>query len=425
MSYLRSAVKLVLIVLCSLWRSIRSLLSGDAEAAAEHARSLVISIHEDLLSLLVVVQRRLPWVRKSTERINRILIVKLDRIGDMVNTTPVFDALRRLYPSATLDLVGHPVALQLLEGDERIHERIPYRSCLYHKLLLLPPGPAGWWLIVKLFWRRYDLVVYLRGSVPFLPLGLVSRFAAAKFVQSEPVIERYLKAIRSVCGPVDASAPRLYLSPESIRFARELLDRTEGVEHDNAVRRKIIVHAAASSAGRMWPVERFAAFADEAQRRFNADIHFLGSRADRPVLEKIERSSKQCHSYHWSLSLPQTSALIALGDVFVGNDSGLSHIAAAIGTSSVVLWGAANLSMARPTAPADKCIMLYHELACRAQCVEFRCHNAVRLDCLMRTQVRDVVDAVGRLVGSPNGTSADVAAPVDDERLMGMPFNQV
>ena len=62
------------------------------------------------------------------------------------------------------------VPLALLEGDERIHERIPYKSWLYHPLPILPPGLGKWLLVLRLLFRRYPLVVYLRGSFPFLLL---------------------------------------------------------------------------------------------------------------------------------------------------------------------------------------------------------------------------------------------------------------
>src|SRR5262249_39678196 len=156
------------------------------------------------------------------------LIIKLDRIGDMVTTTPVFDALHALFPRARLDLVAHPSPLSLLEGDGRIAERIPYKSWLYHSLPILPPGPKTWFLVSKLLRRRYPLVVYLRGTWSFLLLGTRARLAAAKFVEGEPVIRRYLRALEPLGGRVVSLAPRLRIEPEAARFARELLFGNNG-----------------------------------------------------------------------------------------------------------------------------------------------------------------------------------------------------
>src|SRR5207253_8268354 len=119
---------------------------------------------------------------------------------------------------------------------------------------------------------------------------------------------------------------------------------------------------------------------------------------DKAVLDRIAAQSARSHAYHSSLRLPEAAALIDRCDLFIGNDSGLAHIAAAVGTRMIVLWGPVNMSMARPTAPRERCTILYHELPCRAQCPEFRCINPVHLECLMRTDVEMVFQAVQRML---------------------------
>jgi ADP-heptose:LPS heptosyltransferase len=91
--------------------------------------------------------------------------------------------------------------------------------------------------------------------------------------------------------------------------------------------------------------------------------------------------------------LPEVVAVVAACDLFIGNDSGLSHIAAAVKTPVVVLWGPANLNMARPEAPAERCAVLYHELPCREGCPETHCINPVTNECLLRIEVEEVLDA--------------------------------
>lgn len=393
MKALRSLFRICWIVLRELAQAALSLLRGDTASAAGHVRVLALSTHEDLLNTIVAVQRRLPFWRQPAPDLDRILIVKLDRIGDMVTTTPVFAALRELFPNARLDIVGHPLPLSLLEGDERIGERLHYRSWIYHPLAVLPPGPRDWWLILKLLWRRYPFVVYLRGSHPFLFLGLTSRFAASKYIVAEPTIQRYHKALERVLGPVPVKPQYLHVTPESARFAAELVHRSNG--QGGPV---VTIHAAASSATKIWPPERFAGLADELYQRYRAQVHFLGGPGDRPILESIGRLAQHAHSYHWSLRLPQVSGLIQASHLFIGNDSGLAHMASALGTPLVVLWGSANLPMACPQAPAEKMVILYHELACRDVCLEFKCINANPYECLLRTQLNDVLDAASRLL---------------------------
>jgi len=388
---IRSVARLIGIVAAAALKAARALLCGDREAAAMHVRVLTLALLDDASQALVRAQRTFFGPLRPDE-IDRILIVKLDRIGDMVTTTPVFDALRAKFPSARLDIVAHPAPLSLLADDERIGQRIAYRSWLYHPLAILPPGPRTWGLVLRLMWRRYPLVVCLRGSFSFLPLGLVSRMTATKFIEGEPVIRRYLRSIEELLGPLSDPPPRLRVSAENRRFAAELF---AGGEADGP---RVAIHATASSQAKMWPAERFSALADALRDEHGAAVHFLGAPSDRGALDAIARHARHEHAYHMSLSLPQVAAVIEAADAFIGNDSGLAHIAAAVGTRMAVIWGAPNLSMARPRADEQTCTILYHDLPCRQGCPEFRCNNPNRLECLLRTEVLDVFGAVSELL---------------------------
>lgn len=386
---------------------VAALLKCDFHLAAEETRILTILIHDDVVQIVVAMEKLLSLWRAPTKAMDRILIVKLDRIGDMVNTTPVFDALRSGFPNARLDIVGHPTSLSLLEGDDRIAERIPYKSWLYHALPVVPPGLNSWMLISRLLRQRYPLVVYLRGSFPFLLLGMTSRLAAAKFVAGEPVIERYLKPIESLCGSIPQRVPRLYTSDENLSCARELLFGRNA--HDGP---RIAIHAAAVVTSKVWPVEDFAAVADDLHKMFNAQVHFFGSPDDRVVLESISRRSTYGHSFHLSCSLPQVAAAISLCDLFIGNDSGLSHVAAAVGTPEIILWGPANLTMARPKAPAERSVILYRDVPCRSVCPEIRCVNPIELECLKKIRPSDVVQAAKRFLNEFSHPSGDCGPSV-------------
>src|SRR5262249_26658438 len=162
----------------------------------------------------------------------------------------------------------------------------------------------------------------------------------------------------------------------------------------------------------VWPAERFAALADQLADRCGANVHFLAGPGEQAGLDAVARLARHAHSYHCTLRLPQVAAVIAASDLFVGNDSGLSHIAAAVGTRLVVLWGPANLSMAGPKASPADCTIIYHDLPGRDQCLEFQCHNSVPLECLMRTQVSDVVEAACQLLNGDARPPAGRRMPV-------------
>jgi ADP-heptose:LPS heptosyltransferase len=389
---LRSFVKLGSMIGREAGCAIRAVLRGDCQTASAHVRALGNFLHDELLTVLVAAQKHLRLWPAPGRDIDRILVIKLDRIGDMVLTTPVFDALHAQYPRARLDIVADAAPLVLLDGDRRIAERFAHRTWLYHPSPMKVVDSKAWRLVVQLMRRRYPLVVYLRGSFPFLLLGLVSRLAAAKFVKDEPTIERYMKPLETLAGPMPRPRPRLQVDPEASRLIHDLFHRNNGRGPH------IAIHATASGPTKIWPTERFAALADELHRLYRAHVHFLGAAADKPLLDSIAELAAYPHSYHCSFRLPQVVAAIAACNLFIGNDSGLAHIGAAVGTPLVVLWGSANLRMARPCADADKMVVLYHDVPCRDTCLEFKCTNPIQLDCMKRIQIDDVVYAAGSLL---------------------------
>lgn len=391
---LRSIIGLLRVSFLHAGRSVAACLRADREAAGVHFRNLLLTLLDDASRALVALQRIMPGRRQVARRVDRILVVKLDRIGDMVTTLPAFDALLEKYPGAKIDVVGHPLPLQLLVGDQRINELIPYRSWLYHPVPMRPPGWPTVRLIARLLARRYPLVVCLRGSFSFLPLAFTSRFTATNFVEGEPVIRRYLRAIEVVTGPVSETFPRL-----SVNDGRRCEAR--GTLSAGGSGPRVTIHATASASAKMWPAERFAEVADQLRERHGAMVFFLGAASDGPALRKIADVARHAHTYLSTIELPQSVALIAESDVFIGNDSGLAHVAAAVETPAVVIWGAPNLNMARPKTRDNRCIVLYHELACRRTCREFRCSSPNQLECLTRTEVDDVVRAVDVLLAAP------------------------
>lgn len=397
---LRSAVNLAAQCFELIGRAASSAVKGDRKAAADYIRALAIFVHDDLVSFIIKFRR--PATFDGTNGPDRILVIKLDRIGDMVNTTPVFDALRTRFPSAKIDIAAHPVPLSLLEADERIDERFAYRSWLYHPVRVPVPTWSELALVLRLVRRRYPLVVYLRGSFPFLLLGAVSPLVAAKFVAGEPVVDRYLRPLELQFGAVQSRRPRIRIAERASEQAATIW----GARANGGAR--VVIHAAAAAGKMRWPAERFARVADHLHTEFRAQVCFFGSAADAPLLEQVLNHSEFRHTVHLGVPLGVVAAAISSSNLFIGNDSGLSHVAAAVNTPTIVIWGAANLNMARPVIPSERCVLLYHELSCRTTCDEIRCSNErYPTQCLLDTTAEDVITAAGRLLSA---TGPDVAS---------------
>jgi heptosyltransferase-2/heptosyltransferase-3 len=340
-------------------------------------------LHEDLAALVSQRDKNKPLPPPNLT--TRILIVKLDRVGDMVNTTPVFDFLRSRYPDASIDILGHPAVLTLLDDDPRLSGRFAYKSTLYHAGALRPPGFATWTLIRELRRKQYQLIIYLRGSFPLLFLARHSQFISCKFLEGEPVIRRYLKplgALKEPDGPLPL--PSLHVSEASRKRVLEKYPHFASTPN-------IIIHAVSAAEGKQWPLARFARIADALSIRTTSHILFLAAPSEIDKLEEIRSLCERSHLFETTFRLPDVVAAISMADVFIGNDSGLAHIAAAVGTREVLLWGGANLEMARPVTIANHCTILYRNVPCRTICPEVRCVSRDYLKCLTDIPETEVV----------------------------------
>ena len=381
----KSASRLIHLLGRELSNAVKCFAAGKPLEGRNHIRLALQIVHEDCLAVISAFSGSVPTAA-SSESI-RILIVKLDRVGDMVNTTPVFQILKDKFPCASIDIAGHPGVLALLEGDCRLSQRYSYLSSLYHQCPIRLPNSSKLKVILRLWRNHYDMVIYLRGTLWLLPLAIRSKFFPCKFLEGEPVTLRYLK---SFCSPDDLAGPLPVPMLNVLEHSRE---RVRKKYPRNSDTKRIVIHAVSAAEGKQWPLERFARVADELVERVRVDILFLASSNEQDKLKKIAALCRHSHHYETAFQLPEVVAAIADCDVFIGNDSGLCHIAAAVKSREVVIWGAANLTMARPVALPGYCTILYHHVSCRESCREEYCGSAEHLQCLTKTGESDVVAA--------------------------------
>lgn len=396
----RSATRLVRAVVDDLISAAKAFAAGNRAAAVDLVRRSLQAVHDDILTVLVA--RAAPGLPER-DKVGRILIVKLDRIGDMVNTMPVFDVLRARYPAATIDLLAHPAVLTLLDGDSRINNRLPYVSSLYHVVPLRPPGLAGWRLAFSRQLADYSLVVYLRGTFATLPAAARCRTVAAKFVEGEPVITRYLRPLGE--HPVNGALPqpRLHVRPETVTRLRASLWGAAAGPH-------VAIHPISGAEGKQWPLARFAGLADRLHDDLGAAVVFLAAPNERPQLQALEALCTRSHRFETTLRLGEVSGAIKAAQLFIGNDSGLAHIAAGVGTPEVVIWGGSNLEMARPVTPPGFSQVLYRDVPCRATCAEVVCTSPERLRCLTDISEADVLDAARAMLAGTQSLAAGAAS---------------
>jgi heptosyltransferase-2/heptosyltransferase-3 len=361
--------------------------------------------------------------RRATPR--RILVVKLDHLGDLLLATPALRALRDSHPGIAIDALVLPGSRALLDGSPLVDRVLSYDAPRFRRLGSRAPTGGGadaaapWGRIREIGRGGYDWIVELRGdpwTTWLLPLlarparrldrgsvrladWIARRADRIRGKRVRPVlheVETNLAVVRAVVAR-RAETPRVELPPWT--DAAEIL-RDALAERDiplDLTRPYIVVHPGATWTPRAWRPENFTAVAAALRATYDAPIVLIGVAHERPLLERISAASPPgVHVLAGALELPPLSAILRDAVLFVGNDGGMAHLAAACGTPSVVLFGPQNPARFRPWSPST--VVLHHPVSC-FPCAQVRCVRPEE-PCVNLIEVSEVLRAAGAILAA-------------------------
>src|SRR5438132_2492378 len=282
---------------------------------------------------------------------HRILVVDLDNIGDVLLATPAIRALRRSFPRATLDVLVTDYAAPVVAGNPHIDGVLTCGKGIVEASLLARAALA--WRIRR---RRYDLGVILEahwGYAGFAELLLavagvprrVGRdlgkhrglLTAAVPPRQQHWIDTYLEVVGLGGAKTDGDHMDFPISA-----AEEAEMEAWCREHSLAGAASVVLFPGGTLhlISRRWGIEGFAAVGDALARSWQAPIVVIGGPADTALAETVvARMAVPVLSAARALSLGATGALLRRCRLFITNDSGPLHIAAAVGAPTVVILG--------------------------------------------------------------------------------------
>lgn len=262
----------------------------------------------------------------------RILFITSNRLGDAVISTGVLDRLQQRFPSAMFTVVCGPVAAGLFSADPRC-ERIIVMEKKRHDRHWLDL----WRECVR---RRWFMVVDLRGSL--LSYGLRTKHRVIVRGGRRP--GRRVEQLGSALGYIPAPMPRVWTSKVQSETAEALLPS----EHQWCA-----LGPTANWDGKIWPAERFVEVARALQAEgFRIIVLYGPGEAEKLRAEPVLQAVPEAVDLGGDRTLGEVAALLGRCALFVGNDSGLMHLAAAAGTPTLGLFGP---SKASEYAPAGVC----------------------------------------------------------------------
>jgi len=339
----------------------------------------------------------------------RILIVRTDRIGDVLLSTPVIKALRLAYPNAYIAMIVSPYAKDIVDGNPYLDEIIIYDKAGAHKSWQRSINFA-----LNLKKKRFDLAIILHPTnrahlVTFFAgiprrigydrkLGflLTDRIKHTKQLGKKHELEYSLDLVRYLgIQPQDKNL-FMPIKPESEKWIDELF-KQEGLSGADKL---LAIHPGASCPSKIWPNERFAEVADRLVEKYGFKVFIVAGPKDIVIAQNVTRHMRNAAiNLAGKTSIGQLASLLKRCQLFISNDSGPVHIASAVGAAVISIFGRnqKGLSPIRwgPVGLKDK--ILHREVGC----IECLAHNCIKeFACLKAITVDDVVAVADEILKS-------------------------
>lgn len=266
----------------------------------------------------------------------RLLVLRGGAIGDFVATLPALRALRNRWPEAYIELIGYPHVARLALQDglvDRVESLDRAGIALYFaEHPVFPPAQTE-------FIRSFDLVLSYLHDRQGLVRDNLERAGAKQVIYGSPLVEGDHHAVDHLLKPLETLAiyetgaqPALRLDPE-LRAAGQALLAERGL-----CAPVYVLHPGSGSPRKNWPLERFVALADRIRRAGLGRPVFLVGEADEPLRRSLQERWPDTPLFA-DLSVLQACGLLSACQAYIGNDSGVTHLAAALGLPVLALFG--------------------------------------------------------------------------------------
>lgn len=330
----------------------------------------------------------------------RILVTRTDRIGDLILSTPVFEALRKKFPEAHLACLTFLENRQIVEGNPDLNEVI-----LYDKRGSERGGWGNLRFAAALRKKRFDTVVHLHpthrmhwvGWLAGIPIRIGYRKKSAwclthsipdrkgEGLKHEAEYNFDLLEFLGVSRPEKLEPVFPLNGKERISLQGLLKNLRFDLELPT-----VVINPSASCPSKIWQAERFSRLADALYRRHRFQIVVIGARRDRPLARRVKEAAESpILDLSGKLSLGALGWLLKGARLLISNDSGPVHLARAVGTPVLSIFGRnlPGLGPRRWGPLGEGGRVLHREVACSV-CLAHRCRiNFLCLDVISVEEV--------------------------------------
>jgi len=304
---------------------------------------------------------------------NRVLVTLPNWYGETLFATPFLRALRRQVPTAFISTLGRPQCREVLLHNPYINELLEYDEHGVHRSL------AGKWQLVQtLRQRHFDTAFILRKSLSRTMLlcaaeiprrvGFANPKSGWLLTHRVPLSDTprhkastYLPLLEAVELSVLPGPYEYTVSDEERQAARQWVSAHLAING----RPLVILHPGANWFHKRWPPQRFAALGDRLVESQRVSVLVTGGPADLALAEQITRTMRQPATVlAGGTTLRQLAALLEQAALVVSNDTGVLHVAAALGRPLVALYGPTSPALTGPLGEPQRITILHHPDCC-------------------------------------------------------------
>ena len=359
---------------------------------------------------------------RVTGDVSRILVIRPGALGDAILTLPALQALAARYPASQIEVMGNLSVLEWLPGRSVVTSVSSFDRADLGALFLSDSEPPA---LLRGYLDAFDVVVSYATGPEQVFARTLSRLARGRVVSCDTRavanlathMSDYLQQPLRELG-VTPGAQGTLLRPTA-QDEREAAQWWTSQGLDGCW--VLAIHPGSGSAAKNWPLQRFVEVARALSRRQNVRILWLTGAADEQTIPALQETLAM-HGALWLRAppLPLLAAVLARCQRYLGNDSGVSHLAAALGTPSIAIFGPTDPDV---WAPRGRAVQVLRGSVSCAPCSPEQRRDCREQICLQSVSVASVLEACDQPCPPPRLVLKDKPErPADVREASGREF---
>jgi ADP-heptose:LPS heptosyltransferase len=339
-------------------------------------------------------------VHAKTALIQSLLVIHQGALGDFILALPTLEVLRKVFPQARSVIMGFPRILELVEG----------RFYADEILSIDQRGMASFFARggsldrnLSQFFGTFDLLVVFGKDGEGTLISNLRQVCQGRILHINPfpqwterihLTDHLLRELHRYGFSISMGNPQLFLNEKDRDWGKDFF-RTKGLTNEERAK-AIVLHPGSGSKKKVWPLKRFLDLAQYLQGRSESRMVIVLGPAESGEVQKA------FEGIEWDtgpaapivvkgLSLLELASVMEGCRVFIGNDSGITHMAAALGLPTIAIFGPSDHKIWAPR--GKKVAVVRKEVSC-SPCSQEKFVRCQDLDCLRGIEMGDVLEAL-------------------------------